>query len=102
MRGDGAQTGAAGAPGQELLLVDGEQDLVQVRVGRVVAQGVILAAGEKASARGRPRHRCASNSQLQRSALNTAKLIDGNPTLMRLKELDGLDGLLSQAVKMKM
>ena len=53
-----------------------------------------------------------------RSALNTAKLIDENPPLMRLKELEalekvtekiekltvfgGLDGLLSQVVKMKM
>lgn len=52
-----------------------------------------------------------------RSALNTAKLIDENPTLMRLKELEalekiaekiekltvfgGLDGLLSQVVKMR-
>lgn len=52
-----------------------------------------------------------------RSALNTAKLIDESPTLMRLKELEalekvtekiakltvfgGLDGLLSQVVTMK-
>lgn len=53
-----------------------------------------------------------------RSALNTAKLIDENPTLMRLKDLEalekvtekieklpvfgGVDGLLNQVVKMKM
>ena len=42
-----------------------------------------------------------------RSALNTAKLIEENPTLMRLKELEarpyfgGLDGLLNQLVKFK-
>lgn len=52
-----------------------------------------------------------------RSALNTAKLIEESPTLMRLKELEalekvtekiekltvfgGLDGLLSQVVKLR-
>jgi hypothetical protein len=52
-----------------------------------------------------------------RSALNTAKLIEENPTLMRLKELEalekvtekvekltvfgGLDGLLNQLVKLR-
>ena len=52
-----------------------------------------------------------------RSALNTAKLIEDNPTLMRLKELEalekvtekiekmtvfgGLDGLLNQVVKLR-
>jgi hypothetical protein len=61
--------------------------------------------------------RCREETNATRSALNTAKLIDENPTLIRLKELEalekvtekiekltvfgGLDGLLSQIVKMK-
>jgi len=83
----------------------------------VVAQGVSHQDEPSSKAAEADVIRRREETNATRSALNTAKLIEENPTLMRLKELEalekvtekiekltvfgGLDGLLNQLVKLR-
>ena len=98
--------------GVELLGV-GVKDVILPGEMREILNGVVQA--EKAAQANVIRRREETNAM--RSALNTAKLIEDSPTLMRLKELEvlekvtekidkltvfgGLDGVLNQLVKLK-
>ena len=91
----------------------GVKDVILPGEMKEILNGVVQA--EKAAQANVIRRREETNAM--RSALNTAKLIEGSPTLMRLKELEvlekvtekidkltvfgGLDGVLNQLVKMK-
>jgi len=104
--------GRVGEFGIELLGV-GVKDVILPGEMKEILNGVVQA--EKAAQANVIRRREESNAM--RSALNTAKLIEESPTLMRLKELEvlekvtekidkltvfgGLDGVLNQLVKLK-
>jgi regulator of protease activity HflC (stomatin/prohibitin superfamily) len=91
----------------------GVKDVILPGEMKEILNGVVQAA--KAAEANVIRRREEANAM--RSALNTAKLIEDSPTLMRLKELEvlekvtekidkltvfgGLDGVMSQLVKMK-
>ena len=91
----------------------GVKDVILPGEMKEILNGVVQA--EKTAQANVIRRREETNAM--RSALNTAKLIEGSPTLMRLKELEvlekvtekidkltvfgGLDGVLNQLVKMK-
>jgi len=104
--------GRVGEFGIELLGV-GVKDVILPGEMKEILNSVVQA--EKAAQANVIRRREESNAM--RSALNTAKLIEESPTLMRLKELEvlekvtekidkltvfgGLDGVLNQLVKLK-
>lgn len=108
----GYARGKVGAFGVEVLGV-GVKDLILPGEMKTILNSVVQA--EKAAQANVIRRREESNAT--RSLLNTAKLIEGSPVLMRLKELEslekvtekidkltvfgGLDGVLNQLVTIK-
>jgi regulator of protease activity HflC (stomatin/prohibitin superfamily) len=104
--------GRVGELGVEMLGV-GVKDVILPGEMKEILNGVVQA--EKSAQANVIRRREEANAM--RSALNTAKLIEDSPTLMRLKELEvlekvtekidkltvfgGLDGVMNQLVKLK-